>query len=195
MMLVSAYPVSISMRASAFRDNPTSADVAETAYNLGTLSPRHSTSYTANLRQRLTNLLTASARNEHAATVLQRVRAQATEDVCIVGLATFAILVIEAAQFDADPASFSAFNVLFECISGYACVGVSVGAAREAYSFCGSWHALSKLVLMAVMIKGRHRCLPGGVDYDMQMPVFKALKLEREGDDERGGWVGLSTGP
>jgi len=54
--------------------------------------------------------------------------------------------------------------------SGYATVGISLGVSYDAYSFCGSWHSLSKLVLIAIMIKGRHRGLPVAIDRAVQLP-------------------------
>ena len=55
-------------------------------------------------------------------------------------------------------------------VSGYACVGISVGVPYAAYSFCGSWHVLSKLVLCAVMLRGRHRGLPVAIDHAVKLP-------------------------
>ena len=45
------------------------------------------------------------------------------------------------------------------------------------YSFCGSWQSLSKLILCAVMIRGRHRGLPVAID--------RAVLLPGEDGDER----------
>lgn len=60
--------------------------------------------------------------------------------------------------------------VIFEVVSAYATVGISVGVPDNNYSFCGAWHILSKLVLVAVMIKGRHRGLPRAIDRAVQLP-------------------------
>lgn len=54
--------------------------------------------------------------------------------------------------------------------SAYGTVGISVGVPYDNFSFCGSWHILSKLVLIAVMIKGRHRGLPRAIDRAVQLP-------------------------
>lgn len=54
--------------------------------------------------------------------------------------------------------------------SGYGTVGISIGVPYDNYSFCGSWHVLSKLVLVALMIKGRHRGLPRAIDRAVQLP-------------------------
>lgn len=54
--------------------------------------------------------------------------------------------------------------------TGYGTVGISVGLPDQAYSFCGSWHTLSKLILCAVMLRGRHRGLPVAIDKAVLLP-------------------------
>lgn len=62
-------------------------------------------------------------------------------------------------------------------MSAYGCVGISVGFPGQNYSFCGSWHAASKLILAAVAIRGRHRGLPVAIDKAVMLP------------DEAQGWA------
>ena len=50
-------------------------------------------------------------------------------------------------------------------------MGISVGAPNEAYSFSGAWHAVSKLILCAVMLRGRHRGLPVAIDKAILLPT------------------------
>ena len=40
----------------------------------------------------------------------------------------------------------------------------------NAYSFSGTWHTGSKLVLCAVMLRGRHRGLPVAIDKAVLLP-------------------------
>ncbi len=47
---------------------------------------------------------------------------------------------------------------------------MSLGVPYAAYSFCGSWHVLSKLVLVVVMLRGRHRGLPVALDHAIKLP-------------------------
>jgi len=63
---------------------------------------------------------------------------------------------------------------------GYGTVGISVGLPNEAYSFCGAWHTLSKLILCAVMLRGRHRGLPVAIDKAVLLPndTFDDFELE-----------------
>ena len=112
--------------------------------------------------------------------VRQQLRAQLAHDAWWLALAIFLIMVIEGSQFEANPAVFSVFNVIFEVVSGYGCVGISVGLPNEEYSFCGAWHKLSKLVLCAVMIRGRHRGLPVAIDQAVMLPSENLHMAEEE---------------
>ena len=112
--------------------------------------------------------------------VRQQLLAQLAHDGWWIALAVFLIMVIEASQFEANPAVFSVFNVIFEVVSGYGCVGISVGLPNEEYSFCGAWHKLSKLVLCAVMIRGRHRGLPVAIDQAVMLPSENLHMAEEE---------------
>jgi Trk-type K+ transport system membrane component len=102
--------------------------------------------------------------------VRQQLRAQLSHDLWWIVLAVFLIMIIEGDNFENNPSAFSVFNVVFEIVSGYGCVGISIGAPGEAYSFSGAWHTLSKLILCAVMIRGRHRGLPVAIDKAVLLP-------------------------
>ncbi|KAK8208556.1 cation transport protein-domain-containing protein [Phyllosticta capitalensis] len=110
----------------------------------------------------------------------QQLRAQLAHDLWWLVLAVFIIMIIEGGQFERDPANFSVFNVIFETVSGYGCVGISIGVPNDAYSFSGSWHKLSKLVLCAVMIRGRHRGLPVAIDKAVLLPSEAQFRAEEE---------------
>lgn len=110
----------------------------------------------------------------------QQLRAQLAHDLWWVVLAVLFIMIIEASQFESNPAEFSVFNVIFEVVSGYGCVGISIGVPWAEYSFCGSWHVLSKLVLCWVMLVGRHRGLPVVIDMAVLLPGEWLDKAEAE---------------
>ena len=112
--------------------------------------------------------------------VQQQVRAQLAHDTWWLVLAIFLIMIIEGGQFERNPTVFSVFNVIFEVVSAYGTVGISVGVPWDAYSFCGAWHTLSKLVLCAVMIRGRHRGLPVAIDKAVLLPGEKLGHAEEE---------------
>lgn len=67
--------------------------------------------------------------------------------------------ITESDHFEAEPLAFSTFRIIFEAVSAYSCVGVSFGYPGQSYSFCGAWHTFSKLLLIAVALRGRHRGL------------------------------------
>ncbi|KAI9759319.1 MAG: hypothetical protein M4579_002448 [Chaenotheca gracillima] len=112
--------------------------------------------------------------------VQQQLRAQLAHDLWLISLAVLFITIIETGQFEKDPKTFSVFNIIFEVISGYGCVGISTGLPNEAYSFCGAWHVLSKLILCAVMIRGRHRGLPVAIDRAVLLPGEHLAAAEEE---------------
>jgi Trk-type K+ transport system membrane component len=95
-------------------------------------------------------------------------------------LAITIICIVEAGQFTRDPVTYSAFNIIFETVSAYGCVGISTGLPDQLYSFSGGWHSLSKLILCAVMIRGRHRGLPMAIDRAILLPGEHLAKAEEE---------------
>ncbi|OTA34255.1 hypothetical protein BTJ68_06753 [Hortaea werneckii EXF-2000] len=86
--------------------------------------------------------------------VRQQLRAQLAHDAWWIVLALFLIMIVESSSFDRNPVVYSVFNFIFEVVSAYGCVGISVGVPWAYYSFSGSWHTLSKLILCAVMLRG-----------------------------------------
>ena len=112
--------------------------------------------------------------------VRQQLRGQLAHDSWWLVLAVLFIMITETGQFERDPVSYSVFNVIFEVVSAYGCVGISVGLPNVAYSFCGGWHVLSKLILCAVMIRGRHRGLPVAIDRAVLLPGEHLAAAEEE---------------
>ena len=102
--------------------------------------------------------------------VRQQLRGQLAHDLWWIVLAILFITITETSQFERDPINYSVFNIMFEVVSGYGCVGISMGLPNVAYSFCGGWHACSKLILCAVMLRGRHRGLPVAIDRAVLLP-------------------------
>lgn len=73
------------------------------------------------------------------------------------------ICVVETPHFNMDPASYSVFSVVFEVISAYGCVGISVGHPNYTTSLSGALRGGSQLLLCAVMLLGRTREARKGV--------------------------------
>src|SRR5277367_426133 len=112
--------------------------------------------------------------------VRQQLRGQLGHDLWWLALAVFFITIIETGQFNRDPVVFSIFNIIFEVVSGYGCVGISTGVPWNAYSFSGAWHKGSKLILCAVMLRGRHRGLPVAIDRAILLPDETLAWAEEE---------------
>lgn len=110
----------------------------------------------------------------------QQIRAQLAHDLWWLVLAVLIIIIIETDHFNTDPQTHSVFNVLFEAVSAYGCVGLSVGLPDQSYSYSGTMHVASKVVMVAVMLRGRHRGLPVAVDRAVRLPGEKLQKEEEE---------------
>ncbi|KAI1809907.1 cation transport protein-domain-containing protein [Poronia punctata] len=102
--------------------------------------------------------------------ITHQIQGQLSHDLWWLVLAVLAITIIETRHFLEDPVSFSIFNIVFEVVSAYGCVGISVGLPDKAYSLSGGLYPGSKLILCAVMLRGRHRGLPVALDRAVQLP-------------------------
>ena len=175
MMYISVYPVVITMRNSnvyeerslgIYADDPSlnsqdSEDKATTPIKSGFIN---------RLKRRMTAKQQQGAGESRGYFVRQQLRGQLAHDLWWIVLAVLFINMIETGSFERDPVNFSVFNYIFEIISAYGTVGISVGVPNQAYSFCGAWHTASKLILCAVMIRGRHRGLPVAIDRAVLLP-------------------------
>ncbi|KAL8732798.1 MAG: hypothetical protein Q9181_003836 [Wetmoreana brouardii] len=190
MMYISVYPVVITMRNSnvyeerslgIYSDDPSDTPFSSSTTN-GPSAAEIQTPTTrkaaliSGLKRRMTVLPGVSASSKPAPLetrgyfVRQQLRGQLAHDLWWVVLAVLFIAITETSSFEHDPVTYSVFNIIFEVISAYGTVGLSVGLPTQAYSFAGGWHVLSKLILCAVMIRGRHRGLPVAIDRAVLLP-------------------------
>lgn len=102
--------------------------------------------------------------------IRQQIRSQLSHDTWWICLAILFITIAENSSYEADPITFSTFNIIFEVVSAYGCVGISTGVPNNNYSFSGAWNVISKLILTAVMLRGRHRGLPVAIDKAVMLP-------------------------
>ncbi|KAK8064971.1 hypothetical protein PG997_011718 [Apiospora hydei] len=112
--------------------------------------------------------------------VSQHLRGQLSHDMWSIAAALFLVTLIETSHSIADPRTFSVFNFLFEIVSGYTNIGISVGLPDQSYSFSGGWYQGSKVVLILMMIRGRHRGLPVALDHSVKLPGWDNQKHEDE---------------
>lgn len=99
-------------------------------------------------------------------------RRQLAFDMWWIALALWLVCIIERGNLNrTDNAEwFNTFNVIFELVSAYGTVGLSLGAGNQNYSLSGELRTLSKLVIIVVMIRGRHRGLPVAIDRAVMLP-------------------------
>ena len=83
---------------------------------------------------------------------------------------------------------FLIFNILFEVTSGYGTVGLTTGVPYDTYSLSGAFHKLSKVIMLFVMVRGRHRGLPLAIDRSILIPGEELLHRMDEEYNHRGGF-------
>lgn len=78
--------------------------------------------------------------------------------------------------------------VIFEIVSGYGGVGLSMGALNESYSLSGMFSPVGKLVITFVCLLGKHRGLPRETDESIDFlweQILLASRLSVEGGSRR----------
>lgn len=177
MMYISVYPVVITMRNSnvyeerslgIYADDPAEKE-KENDPEMGAIG---------RLKRTMTGFKSTSETRSYF--VQQQVRGQLAHDLSWLAIAVLLIVFIENSSFENDPVTFSVFNVVFEVVSGYGCVGITTGLKDQSYSFSGAWHVVSKLILCVVMIGGRHRGLPVAIDRAVLLPGENLARKEEE---------------
>lgn len=108
-------------------------------------------------------------------------RRQLSFDLWYIFLGVFVIAIVEGKRIQGDTdGSFTLFNILFETVSAYGTVGLSLGYPTINASFSAEFAVLSKLVIIAMMIRGRHRGLPYALDRAIMLPSEKLHRKETE---------------
>ncbi|MCJ1386052.1 hypothetical protein MMC17_009177 [Xylographa soralifera] len=167
MMYISVYPVTITMRNSNVYEERSLGIYGDDPMELSQDPER---GLVQGLKRRLTSRSMAANKEPRGYFVRQQLRGQLAHDLWWIVVAVLFIVIVETGQFEADPVDYSVFNVIFEVISAYGCVGISIGLPNQDPSFSGGWHVLSKLILCAVMLRGRHRGLPVAIDRAILLP-------------------------
>ena len=111
------------------------------------------------------------------------VRKQLSFDLWYIFMGMFIIAIVEGARLqNSNEYAFTLFSVLFEIVSAYGTVGLSLGYPTINASFSAEFHVLSKLVIIAMQIRGRHRGLPYELDRAILLPSESLHENEkREG--------------
>jgi len=95
-------------------------------------------------------------------------RRQLSFDLWFVFLALFILAISEGGKLERK--EFNMFDVLFEVVSAYGTVGLSMGYHTVDASLCSQFSTVGKLVIIAAQVRGRHRGLPYGLDRAILLP-------------------------
>jgi potassium uptake Trk family protein len=154
MMYVSVYPIALSVRSTnvyeeqslgIYKDDPEDEDAFSTTGPRMTVWSRY---------------------------LAMHARRQLAFDMWWLCLALVLVCIIERGNLDNTEIQgwFNIFTIIFELVSAYGSVGLSLGIPNENYSFSGALKPLSKLIVCLVMLRGRHRGLPVAIDRAIMLP-------------------------
>jgi Trk-type K+ transport system membrane component len=119
--------------------------------------------------------------DENSSYLSHHLRRQLSFDLWFVFLGFFLIAIVEGARLEnTNEYAFSLFSVLFEIVSAYGTVGLSLGFPGVNTSFSGQFRTLSKLIIIAMQIRGRHRGLPYALDRAILLPSESLHQKENE---------------
>ncbi|KAJ2971944.1 hypothetical protein NUW58_g9290 [Xylaria curta] len=158
MMYISVFPVAISIRKTNVYEEQ-SLGVYESGHDVGD-DDQPSISY-----------------------VGTHLRRQLSFDLWYVFLGYFILTITEGSRIMSG--EISMFAVLFELVSAYGTVGLSLGYPNTNASLIAQFSVLGKLVIVAMMIRGRHRGLPYGLDRAVLLPSENLNRKEAENDELR----------
>ncbi|KAJ5223227.1 Low-affinity potassium transport protein [Penicillium chermesinum] len=115
--------------------------------------------------------------------VLTHIRNQLTFDLWYIFFGVFCITIAESGKIaDTSIPAFSVWSVLFEVVSAYANVGLSLGYPTVNTSLSGEFTTFSKLIVCAMMIRGRHRGLPYKLDRAIVLPGERLIEGDAQED-------------
>lgn len=113
-------------------------------------------------------------------------RKQLSYDLWYIFMGMFIIAIAEGPHLaNTNEYAFTTFSVLFEIVSAYGTVGMSLGYPNTNASFSAQFSVISKLVIIAMQIRGRHRGLPYELDRAILLPSENLHRKEVEDASKR----------
>lgn len=113
-------------------------------------------------------------------------RRQLSFDLWYIFLGLFIIAIAEGKHLqNTNEYAFTMFSCLFEIVSAYGTVGLSLGYPNINASFSSKFSVVSKLVIIAMQIRGRHRGLPYELDRAILLPSENLHRKEDEDASKR----------
>ncbi|KAM4064363.1 cation transport protein [Hirsutella rhossiliensis] len=154
MMYISIYPVALSVRTSnTYEERSVSLYASEAQYD-----EKKGFSY-----------------------LLRHMQQQLSFDLWYIFLGIFLLAVSESSKIqDRNEPSFEIFPIFFEVVSAYANVGISLGHPSTTASLSAKFSVVGKLIICAMMIRGRHRALPSKLDRAVMLPDEYLLENPEE---------------
>ncbi|RMZ81610.1 hypothetical protein DV737_g2455, partial [Chaetothyriales sp. CBS 132003] len=123
--------------------------------------------------------------NKEPSYVAAHLRRQLSFDLWYVFLGLFIIAIVEGPRLqNNNDYGFTLFSVLFEIVSAYGTVGLSLGYPTINASFSAELKVLSKLIIIAMQVRGRHRGLPYQLDRAVLLPS-ESLHMKEEREAQR----------
>ena len=112
-------------------------------------------------------------------------RRQLSFDLWYIFVGLFIIAIAEGRRIrNVNQPDFTTFSCLFEIVSAYGTVGLSLGYPETNASFSAQFTVVSKLVIIAMQIRGRHRGLPYALDRAILLPS-ESLHQKEDADASR----------
>lgn len=120
-------------------------------------------------------------KNESSSSYLgAHLRRQLSFDLWYIFLGLFIIAIVESGGLRINGNErFNLFAVLFEIMSAYGTVGLSLGYPNTNTSFSAQFRTISKLVMIAMELRGRHRGLPYDLDRAILLPSENLHRVEQ----------------
>ncbi|PSR82949.1 hypothetical protein PHLCEN_2v5919 [Hermanssonia centrifuga] len=112
-------------------------------------------------------------------------RRQVAYDIWWLVCAIFIVCIVERTIImdDTNAPWFNIFRIIFELVSAFGGIGLTLGIPTQNYSFSGAFAPLSKLVVIVIMVRGRHRGLPVAIDRAILLPQ-DLVPAKREGEPD-----------
>lgn len=107
-------------------------------------------------------------------------RRQLSFDLWYLFLGLFIVCVCESGKIqNPDMPALNVFSILFEIVSAYGTVGLSLGYPGTTTSLSAQFSTISKLVIIAMLVRGRNRGLPYSLDRAIILPTEKLRQIEK----------------
>ncbi|KAG7869308.1 hypothetical protein KL918_000853 [Ogataea parapolymorpha] len=162
MMYISVMPLAISIRRTNVYEEQ----------SLGVYFDNNDVSSTNNADDNNNNNQNGKS-NQTISFIGTHLRKQLSFDLWFLFLGLFIICISEGGRLNQGDIHFTIFSCLFEITSAYGTVGLSLGYPNTTPSFCGQFNTLSKVVLIIMMVRGRHRGLPYAIDRAIMLETDK----------------------